>query len=302
MSRKPGVYRILLRVLEAVPLPVLAALFEFLALCVWALDRKHRRIARINLRIAFPELEDREASRIVRRSYLRLGTSAAEFVRIPRMDRATFERRIRLEGVDRVVSLTEERGIAPLLLTGHVGNWELLAQAAVLLPVRVAFLVRPLRDPALDALVLERRERAGNRAITKTDSAREVIRQLRNGTPVGILMDQSVDPRHGVLVDFFGKPAFTTDGLARIALAARAPVVPAFIYRDPRRKFHHTIRVGAPLPMDPEAPRDAEVLRLTRACNEALEEAIRRDPAQWLWMQRRWRTRRAGDPDPYEEA
>ncbi len=279
---------------------MLAVLFEFLALCVWAFDRRHRRIARVNLRIAFPELGDREASRIIRRSYLRLGTSAAEFVRIPRMDRGYLEKRVRLDGAQRVVSLTEERGIAPLLLTGHVGNWELLAHSAALRLVRIAFLVRPLKDPALDALVLERREAAGNRAITKADSAREVIRHLRNGTPVGILMDQSVDPRHGVLVDFFGRPAFTTDGLARIALAARAPVVPSFIFRDPRHKFRHTIRVGPPLPMDPEAPRDAEVLRFTRACNAALEEAIRRDPAQWLWMQPRWRTRRAGDPDPYE--
>ena len=118
---------------------------------------------------------------------------------------------------------------------------------------------------------------------------------------VGILIDQNVDFYKGVLVDFFTRKAYTTFGIARLALALRTTVHPAFIFRDPRRKFHHTLRFGPPIPMDPQAPREEEVLRLTRSCNQELEKAIREDPTQWLWFHRRWKTRPPGEPDIYGE-
>jgi KDO2-lipid IV(A) lauroyltransferase len=127
------------------------------------------------------------------------------------------------------------------------------------------------------------------------------MRELRRKTLVGILIDQNVDVHKGVLVDFFTRKAYTSYGVARLALAMQAAVHPGFIFRDPRRKFHHTLRWGPPLPMDPEAPREEEVLRLTRRCNEALEGAIREDPTQWLWFHRRWKTRPPGEPDIYGE-
>jgi KDO2-lipid IV(A) lauroyltransferase len=79
----------------------------------------------------------------------------------------------------------------------------------------------------------------------------------------------------------------------------QATIHPGFIFRDPRRKFHHLLRFGPPIPMDPEAPREEEVLRLTQRCNRELEKAIREDPTQWLWFHRRWKTRPPGEPDIY---
>ncbi|NJD63137.1 MAG: hypothetical protein FIA93_10535 [Deltaproteobacteria bacterium] len=301
-AMKEKLLRLALQAFVAIPLGVRAARFEAVMLAVWALDGKHRKIGRINLRIAFPEMPEREMSRIVRRCYVRMGTAAAEFVHIPKMDARYIAEHFRIEGAEHIEKATRERGIAPLAMTGHFGNWELLSHVYGAVVAPVAFIVRPLKSGALDRIVTERREWAGNRVIRKEDSAKLVMRELRAKTMVGILVDQNVDVHKGVLVDFFTRKAYTSFGIARLALALRTTVHPAFIFRDPVRKFHHTLRFGPPVPMDPEAPREEEVVRLTRRCNEELEKAIREDPAQWLWFHRRWKTRPPGEPDIYAEA
>lgn len=293
-------YKVALRILESIPLAVRAFLFETLLLVVWAVDRKHRRIARVNLRIAFPDMPDREASRIIRRCYVQMGTSAAEFVEIPRMGREYVEKHFTIEGAHHFDEALANTGLGPMGLTGHFGNWELLSHAYATLVGPVSFIVRPLANPDLDRIVQERREFAGGRVIRKFDSAKAVLKEIRSGRLVGILIDQNVDIQNGVLVDFFTKKAYTTFGIARIALATRTTVHSAFIFRDPKRKFHHTLRFGPPLPMDPEAPREEEIERLTRRCNEELEKVIREAPDQWLWFHRRWKTRPPGEKNPYE--
>lgn len=302
MSARERMYYGLLRLVEAIPLRARAFLFEALMHVVWALDARHRRVARTNLRIAFPEMGDREAARITRLCYARMGTAAAEFVEIPRMGAEYIAEHFRIEGIENVRRCREARGLSPLAMTGHFGNWELLSHVYGKEIAPAAFVVRPLKNPVLDAIVTARRECAGNRVIRKSNAAKEILREIRRGTLVGILVDQNVDVPHGVLVDFFSRKAYTTFGIARMALAAVTDIVPAFIFRDPRRKFHHTLRFGPPLPMDPEAPREEEVVRLTRRCNAVLEGAIREDPTQWLWMHKRWKTRPPGEQDIYAEA
>ncbi len=299
---KERLMRAAMKVAEAIPLSLRAALFEAVMLGVWALDARHRRVGRINLRIAFPEMDDREASRILRICYVRMGTAAAEFVHLPKMDAAYIAEHFRIEGADHIRKATEERGLGPLAMTGHFGNWELLSfvYGAVVAPA--AFIVRPLKSAELDRIVTVRRELNGNRVIRKEDSAKLVMREVRRKTLVGILIDQNVEPRKGIPVDFFTRKAYTTFGIARLALAMGTTVHSAFIFRDPRRKFRHTLKFGPPIPMDPEAPREEEVARLTRRCNEELEKAIRLDPTQWLWFTRRWKDRPPGEPPIYGEA
>jgi KDO2-lipid IV(A) lauroyltransferase len=294
--------RALLRAFQAVPLPLLAAVCEAAMLLVWAIDRRHRRIARINLRIAFPEMADAEASRIIRRCYRQMGTSAAEFVHLPRMDAAYVREHVRFEGYEHVRVSMKEKKVPTLVMTGHFGNWELQSHAFARVCEPMAFIVRPLRNPVFARIVTERRELAGNIAIRKEDSAKEVMRLARRGVMIGILIDQNVDRRKGVPVDLFTRKAYTTFGIARLALAMGAAVHPGFIFRDPKRKFHHVLRFGPPIGIDPGAPREEEVARVTRRCNEALEDAIREDPGQWMWFQKRWKTRPEGEPEIYEES
>jgi len=297
---KERVARAFLRILEALPLPVLAAVCEAAMLLVWAVDRKHRRIARVNLRIAFPEMGDQEAFRIIRKCYRQMGTSAAEFVHLPKMDAAYIREHVRIEGAEHVRRSMKERKQPAMALTGHFGNWEMQSHAYARLIEPVAFIVRPLKNGIFDRIVTERRELAGNTVIRKADSAKEVMKVLRRNILVGILIDQNVDRHKGVLVDLFTRKAYTTYGIARLALAMRAAIHAGFIFRDPERKFHHVLRFGPPVEIDYDAPREEEVVRITRRCNEELEKAIRKAPDQWMWFHRRWKTRPEGEPDIYE--
>lgn len=298
---KERLARTLLRLLEAVPLPLLALVLEGLMWPIWAIDRKHRRIARINLRIAFPEMGEREARRIIRCAYRRLGTSAAEFVHIPKMDDRYIREHFRIEGLEHLRDSMEREGRPSMVMTGHFGNWELLSHVYGTVVAPAAFIVKPLRSPILDAIVTERRQWAGSTVIRQTDSAKVVMKFLRRKILVGILIDQNVDRHKGVLVDFFGRKTYTTDGIARLALAMRAAVHPGFIFGDPSRKFRHTIRFGPAVSIDYRAPREEEVPRVTRRCNEQLEKAIREAPDQWIWIQPRWKSRHEDEPDVYRE-
>jgi KDO2-lipid IV(A) lauroyltransferase len=296
---KERLAKMAVRILETVPLPLLAAVCEAAMLLVWAIDRRHRRIARINLRIAFPEMGDAQASRIVRRCYRQLGTSAAEFAHLPRMDEAYIRDHVRIEGIEHARPATGGVGRPTLVMTGHFGNWELQSHAYARLFGPMAFIVRPLRDGVLDRMVTERRELAGNIAIRKEDSAKEVMKLLRRGVLVGILIDQNVDRAKGLPVELFTRTAYTTFGIARLALAMRAAIVSGFIYRDPERKFHHVLRFGPPVEIDYDAPREDEVARVTRRCNGELEKAVREAPEMWMWFQKRWKTRPEGEPEIY---
>jgi KDO2-lipid IV(A) lauroyltransferase len=244
---------------------------------------------------------DEEAKRIIRRCYRRMGTSAAEFIHIPKMDDRYIGERFRMEGVENIKN-SEAEGRPVLALTGHFGNWELLSHVYGMLVAPIAFIVKPLRSPILDAIVTERREWAGNKVIRQTESAKQVMKQLRRKVMVGVLIDQNVDRHKGVPVEFFGRETYTTDGIARLALAMRAAIHSGFIYDDPSRKFHHVLRFGPAVSLDYSAPREEEVLLLTRRCNQVLEEAIRRAPDQWMWFQPRWKSRHKGEPDVYAEA
>ncbi len=296
---KEKAVRFVLRLLEAVPLPWLAVFCEGVMLLVWAVDRKHRDVARVNLAIAFPEMGDEEARRIIRRCYQRMGTSAAEFIYLPKMDEGYVREHFRIEGVEHIRESMVHRGVPAMVMTGHFGNWELLSHVYGQVVAPAAFIVRPLKSRILDDIVTERREHVGNIVIRKEDSAKEVMKILRKNVLVGILIDQNVDRHKGVLVDFFSRQAYTTFGIARLALAMRAAVHPGFIFRDPTRKFHHVLRFGPPVAIDYDAPREEEVPRFTRRCNEELEKAIRRAPDQWMWFHRRWKTRPEGERDLY---
>ena len=296
---KEKVARAFLRFLEALPLPAFAAFCEAVMLLVCAIDRKHRRIARINLRIAFPEMGDAEADRIIRSCYRQMGTSAAEFVHLPKMDAAYIREHFRIEGAEHIRESLEVRNQPAMGMTGHFGNWELLSHVLGARTKPIAFIVRPLKSEILDRIVTERRECVGNIVIRKADSAKEVMKILRRRIFVGILIDQNVDRNKGILVDFFTRKAYTTFGIARLALAMNAAIHPGFIFRDPARKFHHVLRFGPPLPIDPGAPREEEVARVTRRCNEELEKVIREAPDQWMWFHRRWKTRPVGEPEIY---
>jgi KDO2-lipid IV(A) lauroyltransferase len=253
--------------------------------------RRRRRIAVANLTYAFPTLTSRARRRLARRSFQHLGTVVIEGLALLRGPLECVTDQITLEGVDHVRDVFERHGRA-LMLTAHLGNWELLTLAPALTGYPLTVVARALDSPALNAWVERIRRTAGVDVIDKRDALRPVLAALRRGRLVGVLLDQNTSRREGVFVPFFGRLASTSRAVAVLALRTRTPIVPAFTRRmAPGR---HVITVHPALPLPP-ASDDTAVKALTARCTEVIEEAVRATPEQWLWAHDRWRTRPASE-------
>jgi KDO2-lipid IV(A) lauroyltransferase len=190
------------------------------------------------------------------------------------------------------------RGKGVLFLTGHLGAWELSAFAHSLNGYPLSIVMRPLDNPYLDALAERYRTMHGNHTVSKDDSVRPLLAAMHRGECVGILMDTNMTPPQGVFVEFFGIPACTASGLARIALRTDAAVVPAFtIWDGEKRKY--VLRFERALELIRTGEEQADVVANTARFTSVIEEHVRRNPEQWLWVHRRWKTRPEGEKGLY---
>jgi len=186
------------------------------------------------------------------------------------------------------------KGKGVFLFCGHFGFWELqgLAHPLVLPPMHV--LARPLDNPALHKWLEDARSRTGNSVIYRRGAVRRVLRALEQNECVAILIDQHIQNADAVMVDFFNRPAATTNALAALALRTGAPVIPAFALPLPGGRIRVVYDHPVELPAEDSPDR---VRELTQRCTDVLEMYVRRYPHLWLWMHRRWR-----DPETGEEA
>jgi KDO2-lipid IV(A) lauroyltransferase len=190
------------------------------------------------------------------------------------------------------------RGKGVLFLTGHMSAWELSSFAHALYGYPLHFLVRPVSNRRIDELINRYRCLSGNRPIEKNKSARAILKTLGEAGTVGILMDHNTAIEEGVFVDFFGIPASTTSGMARLALRTDAAVVPGFLIWDASRRKYR-LRFEAAVELSRTGDEEADVRENTQRFTKVIEEQVRRHPDQWLWVHKRWKTRPVGDPPMY---
>jgi KDO2-lipid IV(A) lauroyltransferase len=194
---------------------------------------------------------------------------------------------VRVEGAEHVRAVLDRHGRA-LVLTAHLGNWELLTLAPALTGYPLTVVARALDSPWLDAWADRLRRTAGVEVVDKRAALRPVLDALRRGRLVGVLLDQNASRREGVFVPFFGRLASTSRAMAVLALRTRTPVVPAFTRRLAPGRHEITIHPALGLP---DAGDEDAVRSLTADCTAAIEAAVRATPEQWLWSHDRWRTR-----------
>jgi len=256
-------------------------------------------VALFNLRLAFPDWTDSQRQKVVRAMVRNLGWLAAEFAHLPHYSRENIERVIVLDGFENITA-AERQGRGVLFLTGHMGAWELKPFAHALYHRPIHFVVRPINNRRVDALVNRYRSLSGNTPIEKKQSARAILRVLRQGGVVGILADQNAALEDSVFVDFLGTPAATTTGIARMARHTGATVVPVYSYWDSvLRKYR--LRYEPALTLEPTQDEEADVRRYTALFNQILATYVRRFPDQWLWVHRRWKTRPPGEQPIYPD-
>ena len=250
-----------------------------------------------NLALAFPDKSPGERRKIVRGVFTSLGRQFAEICLFPRYTRENVSKIVTYDGFENF-DRASERGKGVLFLTGHLGGWELSAFSHSLYGHPLHFVMRPLDNPYLDALVRRYRTMHGNIPILKDDPVRELLRAMKAGATVGILMDTNMTPPEGIFVNFFGIPACTASGLARIALRTDAAVLPGFTLWDPVLR-RYRLRFDPPVKLIRTGNNENDIVANTQLFTKVIEDFVRRYPDQWLWVHRRWKTRPPGQPSLY---
>jgi KDO2-lipid IV(A) lauroyltransferase len=264
---------------------------------VYVLHLRLRRVGMRNLALALPQTSRHERARILRGVFTSLGRQLAELCLFPKYTRENVSQVVVYDGFENFERALA-RGKGVLFLTAHLGAWELSAFAHSLHGHPLKIVMRPLDNIYLDRLLRQYRTMHGNETVDKDDFVRGLLSAMKNGEMVGILMDTNMTPPQGVFVDFFGIPACTASGLARIALRTDASVVPGFTVWDPvLRKYR--LRFDPAVTLIRTGNDDADAVANTGLFTKIIEDYVRRYPDQWLWVHRRWKTRPPGESSIY---
>jgi Kdo2-lipid IVA lauroyltransferase/acyltransferase len=262
---------------------VRARLAEAVAALAWTLGIR-RRVALENLRWAFPERSEAERRRIARGAYRTMALAALDAVTSDLLSDAE---------VAQAVSVVDWKGLGPLfdghqavlVVSAHLGSWELLAEVMARRGVWVSAVVRPLSG-AFNAWVVRNRLRAGMELILQRGAVRGMLAALGRGRAAVQLLDQALPAREALWVPFFGRPASTTPAVSMAALRTGAPVYLALAVREGGALRLH---VEGPFPVPDLQDRRAAMREHTAQLTRAIEAYVRRYPEQWLWLHRRWK-------------
>lgn len=292
--------RLLFSGLALLPRPLAMSASRAMAHIAYRVSWKRRRIGELNLKLAFPEMGQGERSRLLRDSMVNLGRHLGEFIRFSTVTPEALRKTIDCEGLDNL-DAARALGRGVIIITGHLGAWEMVGFALSAFGYPFNFLVRRIENPAIEQLIENTRTRFGNRTIDKRNAARSMLATIRTGGMLGLLVDINVLRDKGIFVDFFGVPASTTFIAAKLALRTGAVVVPIFApWEDRRQRF--VMYIGAPLTIERSGDEEEDIRDLTSRFTKTLEDYVRRYPDQWLWIHKRWRTRPVGEKNFYETA
>jgi Kdo2-lipid IVA lauroyltransferase/acyltransferase len=286
-----------IKLLGILPRPLSRAFAITLAQTFYLLHVRLRRVGMRNLELAFPEKSISERKHILRGVFTSLGRQLAEVCQFPNYTRENVDEVVLYDGLENFQE-AYARGKGVLFLTAHFGAWELSAFAHSLHGHWLHIVMRPMDNLYLDRLIQSYRTMHGNKTVGKDDFVRGLLAAMKCGETVGILMDTNMTPPQGVFVNFFGIPACTASGLARIALRTDAAVVPGFTIWD-KDLGKYRLRFDPALALIRTGDLEADIVANTQQFTKVIEDYVRRYPDQWLWVHRRWKTRPEGEPGLY---
>ncbi|MGH9493403.1 MAG: lysophospholipid acyltransferase family protein [Candidatus Sulfotelmatobacter sp.] len=286
-----------IKIFGILPRRLSRALAILLAQTIYLLHVRLRRVGMRNLAMVFPERSEKERRRILRGEFTSLGRQLAELCQFPKYTLKNVDEILVHDGLENYLS-ADARKKGVLLLTAHFGGWDLAGFVHSMHGYWMHVVMRPMDNPYLDRLIQSYRTSHGNKTVAKDNFVRGLLLAMKAGETVAILMDTNMTPPQGIFVNFFGIPACTASGVARIALRTDAAVLPTFAIWDEalgkyRLRFDpalELIRVG-----DPEA----DIVANTQMFTRVIEDYVRQYPDQWLWIHRRWKTRPEGEQPLY---
>lgn len=285
--------RIFIAALNVLPLSWRLRLVSAVILIVELLLPRFRRIALINLNIAFPGESEQRYRQLVAQSRRSLSRLFVDFARLHKLDRSWVEAHVACPFLPRFEEIKAENpGRGVLIATGHLGSFELLAHCIAIWGYPISFVVRDFKLPRVDRWWRSVREAYGNQVISRKGAFKEMASRLAAGRDVAVLFDQNVTRNHAIFVDWFGRPAATARSLGLAALRTGSPVVVAAITYTGQERY----RIDAlecnfeSLYRDPRLSNEDKLRIISETVSREYQQLIRRAPAEWFWMHRRWKT------------
>jgi len=223
---------------------------------------------------------------VSRTMFENLGMNLVEFVRMDPSrpdDIASQVKRRYPERLEQAV----KAGKGVFIVTAHFGNWDLLACSQALSGLNLTVLSKKIKPAWLNDYWMTTREQCGVEILPEKGVRSDLMDRLKQGGSIGFAIDQHMPEKKGIVVDFLGRPASTTPGLAELAIDSGATIIPAFLFRSDDNT--HIMDIGLAIEVDKQLSRQEAIFDITRKCNEALERAIRKQPDHWLWLHRRWK-------------
>jgi KDO2-lipid IV(A) lauroyltransferase len=286
-----------IKTLGILPRPLARAAGIALAWLVYLLHVRLRQVGMRNLAMAFPEKSEAERRRILRGEFVSLGRQLVEVCRFPKYTLENLSEVVVFEDFDNF-ERARARGKGTLLFAGHFGGWELSSFAISMRGHWMHVIMRGMDNEYLGRLILRYRTMHGNKAVDKDEFVRGLLSAMKAGEVVGMLMDTNMTPPQGIFVNFFGIPACTASGLARIALRTDAAVVPTFTIWD-AKLGKYRLRFDPAVELVRTGDLEADIKANTQKFTSIIESYVREYPEQWLWVHRRWKTRPPGEKPLY---
>ncbi|MDA8093557.1 MAG: lipid A biosynthesis acyltransferase [Betaproteobacteria bacterium] len=278
--------------LHFLPLPWLARIGRVLGFILYSSAAKRRRIGRINLRLCFPELDDRARERLLRRHFAAIAQSLLDRGVLWWSSEARIRQCVRVEGQEHMDAV---RGRPVIWLAPHFVGLD-MGGVRISVDYQVVSIYAKQKNPLFDALFLRGRMRLGSPLLlSRQDGVRAVVRALKAGMPFYYLPDMDYGPRDAIFVPFFGVPAATITGMSRLAKLSGAVVVPC-VTRQRADDKGYVVRFYPPWQDYPSDELEAD----TRRMNAFVEDRVREMPEQYHWLHKRFKTRPAGEAGFYE--
>jgi KDO2-lipid IV(A) lauroyltransferase len=271
------------------PISVGVRIAALLGRCVYLILPKYRNITIRNLQTAFGrDKSPREIRRIAREVFVNLARSACEVVNFPKINAKNIDRFVRIEGIEHV-DRSFKAGNGTIILASHFGNWELLGMTFRVKGYPGVTIGRKIYFYKYDDFLNRLRKSHDVNVIYRDDSPRKMLKVLKDNRILGIVADQDVDSVEGVFVNFFGKPAYTPAGPAALARVSGAAMIPCFVIRQ---KTCHVLKIEEPVKFVDTGDKEADLITNTQRWSDVVESYIRRYPEQWVWMHKRWKTKK----------
>ena len=270
-----------------IPAHWMISLMKMLSLLIYHIDKKHRKIAQVNLDLAYGNTLSREEKRhIIKAAYLNIGLLLVDFIENQGISQEALLEKVTFKNEEILLQARKE-GRKIILITAHYGNWELLPLSIAARFGPLTGVGRKLDSPAMDAILNNNRQQFNIEMLNKKGAMKSMIQVLKNGRMLGLLVDQNTSRNEGLLVDFFGKPVRHTPSAAILARRFDALIIPAFITTDDH--LHYTITFYEAIKTEKTEDKDKDILVSVQKQAKITEEIIRERPEEWFWLHQRWK-------------